>query len=71
MDNDIIFMSVGVATDIFTDNVRNYYARYKYYFRAMPTNSTSLGGQIFYFMGIDKGNPIENMRKVIEGVMLI
>ncbi len=50
MDNDIIFMSVGVATDIFTDNVRSYYDRYKYYFRSMPTNSTSLGGQIFAFM---------------------
>ncbi len=51
MDNDIIFLSVGVATDIFTDNVRNYYARYKYYFRVMPSNSSMLGGQIFAFLG--------------------
>jgi len=50
MDNKIIFMSVGVATDIFTDNVLNYYDRYKYFFRAMPNNSTSLGGQIFSYL---------------------
>ncbi|GAH85141.1 unnamed protein product, partial [marine sediment metagenome] len=50
MDNFIIFMSVGVATDIFTDNVKNYYSRYKYFFRAMPNNSTSLGGMIFYYL---------------------
>lgn len=50
MDNKIIFMSVGVATDIFTDNVRSYYDRYKYYFRAMPQNSTALGGMIFYYL---------------------
>ncbi|MBY8983876.1 MAG: ABC transporter substrate-binding protein [Candidatus Lokiarchaeota archaeon] len=50
MDNQIIFMSVGVATDIFTDNVRNFYDRYKYFFRAMPNNSTSLGGQIFSYL---------------------
>jgi branched-chain amino acid transport system substrate-binding protein len=50
MDNFMLFMSVGVATDIFTDNVVNFYDRYKYYFRAMPNNSTSLGGQIFSYL---------------------
>ncbi|MFX1500662.1 MAG: hypothetical protein ACFFDH_06820, partial [Promethearchaeota archaeon] len=39
----------GVAPNIFTDNVRNYYDRYKYYFRVMPTNSTTAGGQMFYY----------------------
>ena len=51
MDNDIIFMSVGVATDIFTDNVRSYYDRYKYYFRVIPSNATMLGGMIFGYLG--------------------
>ena len=51
MDNEIIFLSVGVATDIFTDNVRSYYDRYKYYFRVMPQNSSMLGGQIFGYVG--------------------
>lgn len=51
MDNKMIFMSVGVATDIFTDNVANFKARYKYYFRVGPNNSTSLGGMIFAYLG--------------------
>jgi branched-chain amino acid transport system substrate-binding protein len=50
MDNDIIFASVGVATNIFTDNVANFYDRYKYYFRYMPNNSSGLGGMIFSYL---------------------
>jgi branched-chain amino acid transport system substrate-binding protein len=46
MDNKIIFIDTGAATDIFCDNVANFYERYQYFFRWMPINSTSLGGEI-------------------------
>ncbi|MFX0080679.1 MAG: ABC transporter substrate-binding protein [Candidatus Hodarchaeota archaeon] len=69
MDNKIIFMSVGVATDIFTDNVVNYYDRYKYYFRNMPNNSTSLGGMIFQYLSwqiavLNATYPLHDITKV-------
>jgi branched-chain amino acid transport system substrate-binding protein len=52
------FISVGVATDSFCGNVRGdplefpdtNYERYKYFFRIMPINSTSLGGEIFSYL---------------------
>ena len=46
MDNKIIFINTGAATDIFCWNVKNFYDRYQYFFRFMPINSTSLGGEI-------------------------
>ena len=46
MDNQIIFINTGAATDIFCQNVKNFYSRYKYFFRWMPINSTALGGEI-------------------------
>ncbi|MFW9896105.1 MAG: ABC transporter substrate-binding protein [Candidatus Thorarchaeota archaeon] len=46
MDAQMIFIDTGAATDIFCENVNNSYSRYKYFFRFMPINSTSLGGQI-------------------------
>jgi branched-chain amino acid transport system substrate-binding protein len=61
MDNEIVFLSTGAATDIFTMNVKGFpagdypgvpdfpgsdYDRYKYFFRVTPINSTSLGGEI-------------------------
>ena len=48
MDNKIIFIDTGAATDIFTHNVKLFYDRYKYFFRFMPINSTSLGGEILF-----------------------
>lgn len=50
MDNEIIFINTGAATDIFCENVASWYTRYKYFWRAMPINSTSLGGQIFAYL---------------------
>ncbi|KKN09517.1 hypothetical protein LCGC14_1045780 [marine sediment metagenome] len=46
MDVEMIFIDTGASTDIFTENVRDDYEKYKYFFRFMPINSTSLGGQI-------------------------
>ena len=48
MDNEMIFINTGAATDIFCWNVKNFYDRYKYFFRFMPINSTSLGGEILF-----------------------
>lgn len=50
MEEEIIFLGTGAATDIFCTSVLNWYERYKYFFRFMPINSTSLGGQIFAFL---------------------
>ena len=50
MDNKIVFINTGAATDIFTENVLSWYARYKYFFRTNPINSTALGGEILAFM---------------------
>ena len=46
MDAKIPFIITGSATDIFTQNVIDDYDTYKYNFRNMPVNSTSLGGQL-------------------------
>jgi len=69
MDNKIIFIGTGAATDIFTDNVRNYYARYKYFFRWMPINSTKLGGEILttiagYILQLNATYPNFDIRQV-------
>ena len=50
MDNKIIFINTGAATDIFCNNVENFYERYKYFFRFMPINSSSLSGEIVAFL---------------------
>ncbi|MFX1390702.1 MAG: ABC transporter substrate-binding protein [Promethearchaeota archaeon] len=50
MEEEIIFIDTGAATDIFCGDVQSWYARYKYFWRTMPINSTSLGGQIFAFL---------------------
>ena len=49
MDAKIPFLSTGVSTDIFCENVRNNYARYKYFFRVMPLNSTSFAVELLYY----------------------
>ena len=50
MDNKIIFINTGAATDIFCHNVANFYDRYKYFFRFMPINTSSLSSEIVAFM---------------------
>ncbi len=46
MDEEIIFIDTGAATDIFCTNVMTDYDTYKYFWRFMPINSSSLGMQI-------------------------
>ncbi|MFW9824534.1 MAG: ABC transporter substrate-binding protein [Candidatus Thorarchaeota archaeon] len=42
LDAQIPFLSTGVTPDIFCQNVLDSYARYKYFFRIMPFNTTSM-----------------------------
>ena len=46
MDAEMIFIDTGAATDDFCTNVITDYPNYKWFFRFMPINSSSLGGQI-------------------------
>ncbi len=69
MDNKIIFIDTGAATDIFCTNVKNFYTRYKYFFRFMPINSTSLGGEILttlagYIMLLNATYPNHDIKQV-------
>jgi branched-chain amino acid transport system substrate-binding protein len=41
-----IFIDTGAATDDFCENVRDHYDDYKWFWRFMPINSSSLGSQI-------------------------
>jgi branched-chain amino acid transport system substrate-binding protein len=41
MDNHVPFISIGVDSDIHCQQVLDNYARYKYFFRTMPINSSS------------------------------
>ncbi len=50
MDAQIPFLGTGVATDVFCQNVLNNYARYKYFFRVMPINSTELGAEFITYI---------------------
>ena len=49
MDAHIPFLSTGVSLDQFCQNVYTDYARYKYFFRVMPLNSTAFGTELIYF----------------------
>lgn len=55
MDAEIPFIGTGAATDLFCENVLTNYARYKYFFRNMPINSSSLGGQIIATLAFYRG----------------
>ena len=68
MDAQIPFIGTGASTDIFCENVLTNYARYKYFFRNMPINSTSLAIEILTFIATYQNyfnltNP-ENIYKV-------
>ncbi|MFW9788254.1 MAG: ABC transporter substrate-binding protein [Candidatus Thorarchaeota archaeon] len=50
MDEDMIFIGTGASTDVFCQNVIDNYNRYKYWFRAMPINSTSLASSLLRYL---------------------
>jgi len=55
MDAKIPFINTGAATDLFCQNVLDNYDRYKYFFRNMPINSSSLGAEIIAFLAYTAG----------------
>jgi branched-chain amino acid transport system substrate-binding protein len=50
MDEELLFFGTGASTDIFCQNVLDDYERYKYFFRAMPINSTSLARSLLTYI---------------------
>jgi len=51
----IPFIGTGASTDSFCQNVLDDYAKYKYFFRNMPINSSSLAAEIFAFLAYYSG----------------
>ncbi|MHA1191566.1 MAG: ABC transporter substrate-binding protein [Promethearchaeota archaeon] len=49
------FIGTGAATDSFCQNVLDDYAKYKYFFRNMPINSSALGAEIIAFLAYYAG----------------
>ncbi|MHA2211448.1 MAG: ABC transporter substrate-binding protein [Candidatus Thorarchaeota archaeon] len=50
MDEEMLFFGTGASTDIFCQNVLDDYATYKYFFRTMPINSTSLASSLLRYL---------------------
>lgn len=55
MDAKVLFFGTGASTDDFCTNVLDDYARYKYWFRSMPINSTSLAISLLRYIAYLKG----------------
>ena len=50
MDNEMLFIATGTATDVFTTNLNDTgYDRYKYFFRNNPINASALAGELVGF----------------------
>lgn len=50
MDESLLFINTGAATDDFCQNVLDEYDRYKYFFRNNPINSSSLGAEALGYL---------------------
>lgn len=50
MDNHIPFISIGSDIDILCQQVLDNYARYKYFFRTMPINTTAFDAEFLYYI---------------------
>ncbi|UCE09358.1 MAG: ABC transporter substrate-binding protein [Candidatus Thorarchaeota archaeon] len=50
MDNEMLLFGTGASTDIFCQNVLDNYDRYKYFFRVIPINSTSLASSLLRYI---------------------
>lgn len=50
MDEKVLLFGSGASTDSFCQNVIDDYDRYKYFFRTMPINSTSLARSLLYYI---------------------
>ncbi|MHA1131849.1 MAG: ABC transporter substrate-binding protein, partial [Candidatus Helarchaeota archaeon] len=73
MDNKMLFLGTGASTDLFCELVNTSYNRYKYWFRVMPINSTSLALELITYMGYLK-TYLENpavLNKTINKVAIL
>lgn len=50
MDNNVPFISIGTDYDYFCQHVLDNYARYKYFFRTMPINTTAFDAEFLYYI---------------------
>ncbi len=50
MDNQVPFISIGTDYDYFCQRVLDNYARYKYFFRTMPINTTAFDVEFLYYI---------------------
>ena len=68
MDEKMLLFGTGASTDIFCSNVLSNYSIYKYFFRTMPINSTSLARSllkyILYLDGYLTAVTAQNISKV-------
>jgi branched-chain amino acid transport system substrate-binding protein len=55
MDAKKLFLGTGASTDYFCENLLDSYSRYKYWFRVMPINSSSLGLETITFLAYLRG----------------
>ncbi|MFX1501056.1 MAG: hypothetical protein ACFFDH_08850, partial [Promethearchaeota archaeon] len=63
MDAEILFLGTGVSDNAFCQKVNNSYSRYKYFFRVMPSNSTTIGTEVL----IHLANRIVNLNASYDG----
>jgi len=52
MDAHIPFLGTGLSSDVFCQNVLDDYAKYKYFFRVMPMNSTSIAKEMIIHLAL-------------------
>jgi branched-chain amino acid transport system substrate-binding protein len=71
MDAKKLFIGTGASTDYFCENVLESPSRYKYWFRVMPINSTSLGLETITFLYILKLYLTAALSKPITKVAII
>ncbi|RDE11958.1 MAG: hypothetical protein C4K47_09005 [Candidatus Thorarchaeota archaeon] len=71
MDEKMLLFGTGASTDIFCSNVTNNYAVYKYFFRTMPINSTSLAMSLLKYLIYLKGYMGAVLNTTISKVAII
>ncbi len=71
MDENMLLFGTGASTDIFCQKVLDNYARYKYFFRSMPINSTSLASSLFRYLLSVRGYLSAALNQSITKVALL
>jgi len=67
----MLFFGTGASTDIFCQNVLDNYTIYKYFFRTMPINSTSLARSLLTYLAYLKGYMSAVLNRTISKVAII